>query len=214
MSMKTIHSLSAVCVLCFAAIGCGAAPDGVETEDPSNGEGTTPVPSSTIRPKACPDGPCGGGGSGGGGSQPSDKFRVHLSGIWFPNSCDSGWEGDAGEFYWTITGTGWTQVTIEHRPADASISIGPTGDGGWRGLNLNVTKDIWGPRGQPMTMYGSAGEWDAWFEGGDDWLGQWTQPILWDNLPANGQPQAFWNTGQGGEEFCTFGLEYEVSRAF
>jgi hypothetical protein len=210
--MKAIHSLSAVCVLCFAAIGCGAAPEGVETEDPANQEGTTPIPGSTIGPKACPDGPCsGGGGAGGGGSQPSDRFRVHLSSIEFSRSCDSGWEGDVGEFYWTIAGTGHTQVTIEHRPDDSPINIGF--DGGWSALPLNVTKEIWGPRGQPMTMYGSAWEWDAWLEGGDDWLGHWTQPILWDNLPANGQPHSFWNTGSGHEELCAWGLAYEVSRA-
>ena len=213
--MKTIHSLSAVCVLCFAAIGCGAAPEGGETEDPWNQEGTTPIPGSTIQEKLCGDGPCGGGGGGGGGgSQPSDKFRVHLTWFGSPNSCDSGWEGDAGEFYWTITGTGWTQVTIEHRPEDSPITIGPSGDGGWRWLPLNVTKDIWGPRGQPMTMSGSAWEWDGWLEGGDDWLGNWTQPILWNNLPADGTPLTFWNTGHGGAEYCTWGLEYEVSRAF
>jgi hypothetical protein len=209
--MKTIHSLSAVCVLCFAAIGCGPAPEGVETEDPSNSEGTTPIPGSTKRPQACPDGPCGGQGGSGGGSQPSDKFRVHVTGIEFSRSCDSGWEGDAGEFYWTIAGTGWTQVTIEHRPDDSPITFGF--DGGWSYLPLDVTKDIYAPRGQPMTMYGSAWESDAWLEGGDDWIGHWTQPILWDNLPSSGS-HGFYNYGSNHEVLCAWGLYYDVSRAF
>jgi hypothetical protein len=77
-------------------------------------------------------------------------------------------------------------------------------------MNLNVTKDVWGPMGMPMTVNGSAWEWDAWFEGGDDWLGNWSQPIVWSNLPANGQPMAFSN--YAGNNECAWALDYEVSR--
>ena len=213
--MKTIHSLGAVCVLCVAAIGCGAAPEGAETGNSLNEEeGTTAVPGSTIEQKLCDNGPCGGGGGPPPPTSiPSDKFRVHLSGIWFVQSCDSGWDGVTGaagnEAYWTIAGTGHTQVTIDQRSADNYASIA---GGEYQGLHLNVTKEIWAPRGTALTMYGSAWDWDAWFEGGDDWLGHWTRQISWNNLPANGQPAAF--TDWGGNDYCGWLLDYEVSRVF
>jgi hypothetical protein len=204
-----------------AAIGCGAAPEGFAQGDPSNGEEGTASGTGTVKQRICNDPYLLPNGSSACPPEdpdpgpndppppppgPPDRFRVHVSGIWFANSCESGWEGDAGEFFWGIQGNG---ANIDSRDEDHYVTLA---DVEWNGVRLNVTRDFTVAHGAPLTITGSAWEVDDFFEGGNDWLGNFSRTVHFTDVPSTGNI-AFFDLGQGGTDTCGFGVDYEISRA-